>query len=234
MKLTVRDFILFDKFLSHPDKIFIDHILGTLSKNDTELEKNVKIYHDIAKLKNNFQFYIRDNSKVKDKNHSLLSGYLFAANSKFEDIQTLFGFLAITSHHDNVRNFYYLKEPNINFGECYENHKEFSFVDEVIKNAKTLDIFKEINFQNSHEKFISLSKSLLRLSFKHKFGYRDFIEFKSLYSNLVFNDKFEAIFSSKFIPSKPIDITPLQNYISNLKPDSKRENIREFHFLIKR
>ena len=84
MKLTVRDFILFDKFLSHPDKIFIDHILGTLSKNDTELEKNVKIYHDIAKLKNNFQFYIRDNSKVKDKNHSLLSGYLFAANSKFE------------------------------------------------------------------------------------------------------------------------------------------------------
>lgn len=223
----MKDSVLFDEFFSHPNKLFVNHISRMLDENDSELEKWVKIYHDIAKLKNNFQFYIRGH-KAEDKNHSLLSGYLFAANSKFEDIQTLFGFLAIVSHHGNVKNFYTLKEPNVNFGDYYQNSIEFKFANEVIENAKCLDIFKGLEFKNPHEKFHILSKTLLKLSYKHKFGYEDFIDFKSLYSNLIFNDKFEAIFNSKFSHSKPTDITKLEKHILTLKPNTKRTKFRQF------
>ncbi|MSN95802.1 CRISPR-associated helicase Cas3' [Campylobacter sp. FMV-PI01] len=224
----VKDSILFDKFLSHPNKIFINHILGMIYENDTKLEKQVKIYHDIAKLKNNFQIYIRDKSKAKNKDHSLLSGYFFVSNSDFDDKDTLFGFLAIISHHAYIKDFYSLKDPNKNFGECYQNGIEFSFANEVIKNAKNFNEFKDIKFDNIHEKAKKLSRYLLLSEFKHKFSYDDFIDFKSLYSNLIFNDKFEAIFSSKFTPSKPIQLKPLEEYIKNLPKNKKREDFRQF------
>lgn len=228
--------ILFDEFFSHPNKIFINHILGMLYENDTALEKMVKIYHDIAKLKNNFQIYIRDKSKAKNKEHSLLSGYFFVSNSDFDELDTLFGFLAIISHHAYIKDFYSLKDPNKNFGECYQNSIEFSFANEVIENAKTFSEFKDIKFDNIHEKAKKLSRYLLLSEFKHKFSYDDFIDFKSLYSNLIFNDKFEAIFSSKFTPSKPIQLKPLEKYIENLVKDEdknlpenkKREDFRQF------
>ncbi|MBE7358747.1 CRISPR-associated helicase Cas3' [Campylobacter sp. RM12327] len=231
-----KDSILFDEFLSHPNKIFINHILGMLYENDATLEKQVKIYHDIAKLKNSFQIYIRDKSKVKNKEHSLLSGYFFVSNSDFDQLDTLFGFLAIISHHTDVKDFYSLKVSNKNFGDYYQNSIEFSFANEVIENAKTFSEFKDIKFDNIHEKAKKLSRYLLLSEFKHKFNYDDFIKFKSIYSNLIFNDKFEAIFSSKFTPSKPIQLKPLEKYIKNLVKDEdrnlpenkKREDFRQF------
>lgn len=235
-KLMEKGSILFDEFFSHPNKIFINHILGMLYENDTALEKMVKIYHDIAKLKNNFQIYIRDKSKAKNKEHSLLSGYFFVSNSDFDELDTLFGFLAIISHHAYIKDFYSLKDPNKNFGECYQNSIEFSFANEVIENAKTFSKFKDIKFDNIHEKAKKLSRYLLLSEFKRKFNYDDFIDFKSLYSNLIFNDKFEAIFSSKFTPSKSIQLKPLEKYIENLVKDEdknlpenkKREDFRQF------
>ena len=70
--------ILFDKFFSHPDKLYIEHITNMFDEDDTPLEREVKRFHDIAKLKDNFQIYIRNTEKGGvDKNHSLLSAYLF-------------------------------------------------------------------------------------------------------------------------------------------------------------
>ena len=49
-----------DTFLSHPNKPYTKHISNMLDEADTPLIREVKLYHDITKLKNNFQIYIRE------------------------------------------------------------------------------------------------------------------------------------------------------------------------------
>ena len=133
----MKESILFDEFWSHPNKLLENHIKNMISPDDDELGKQVKLYHDIAKLKNNFQIYIRDTSNDKlDKNHSLLSAYFFLLNSKFDEIPTLFGFLAIVSHHGNVVNLMTLaREAN----KFFKNQKELEQWDEVASAAKNID-----------------------------------------------------------------------------------------------
>nr|MCH9739341.1 CRISPR-associated endonuclease Cas3'' [Campylobacterota bacterium] len=144
--------ILFSEFLSHPNKLYSEHIENMFDSDDTPLEREVKKFHDIAKLKNNFQIYIRGDKGV-DKNHSLLSAYLFLLNSSFEQKEALFGFLAIASHHGNVENFFVLGEDNRYIGKYATNSKELSFLDEVILNAKS------VNFYDKVEGKISLLES---------------------------------------------------------------------------
>lgn len=225
----MKESILFDEFWSHPNKLLENHIKNMISPDDDELGKHVKLYHDIAKLKNNFQIYIRDTSSDKlDKNHSLLSAYFFLLNSKFDEIPTLFGFLAIVSHHGDVVNLMTLaREAN----KFFKNQKELEQWDEVASAAKNIKIYlglstKKDEFLDRAEK---IRQYLVLSQYRRKFTYEDFINFKSLYSNLIYSDKFEAIFGipkqeSKDIP--PIDV--LEAGIQNLPPNKKRDAFRNF------
>ena len=224
----MKESILFDEFWSHPNKLLENHIKNMISPDDEELGKQVKLYHDIAKLKNNFQIYIRDTSNDKlDKNHSLLSAYFFLLNSKFDEIPTLFGFLAIVSHHGNVVNLMTLaREAN----KFFKNQKELEQWDEVAGAAKNIKIYsglstKKDEFLNRAEK---LRQYLVLSQYRHKFTYEDFINFKSLYSNLIYSDKFEAIFSMPKQQTKNIPIDVLESDIQNLSPNEKRDAFRNF------
>ncbi|WP_149702889.1 CRISPR-associated helicase Cas3' [Campylobacter concisus] len=224
----MKESILFDEFWSHPNKLLENHIKNMISPDDDELGKQVKLYHDIAKLKNNFQIYIRDTSNDKlDKNHSLLSAYFFLLNSKFDEIPTLFGFLAIVSHHGDVVNLMTLaREAN----KFFKNQKELERWDEVANAAKNIKIYsglstKKDEFSNRAEK---LRQYLVLSQYRHKFTYEDFINFKSLYSNLIYSDKFEAIFSMPKQESKDIPIDVLESNIQNLPPNKKRDVFRKF------
>ena len=224
----MKESILFDEFWSHPNKLLENHIKNMISPNDDELDRQVKLYHDIAKLKNNFQIYIRDASNDKlDKNHSLLSAYFFLLNSKFDEILTLFGFLAIVSHHGNVVNLMTLaREAN----KFFKNQKELEQWDEVASAAKNIKIYSGLSTKK--DEFLDRAKKLrqyLVLSqYRHKFTYEDFINFKSLYSNLIYSDKFEAIFSIPKQESKDIPIDVLESDIKNLPPNKKRDKFRKF------
>lgn len=224
----MKESILFDEFWSHPNKLLENHIKNMISPDDDELGKQVKLYHDIAKLKNNFQIYIRDTSNDKlDKNHSLLSAYFFLLNSKFDEIPTLFGFLAIVSHHGDVVNLMTLaREAN----KFFKNQKELEQWDEVAGAAKNINIYlglstKKDEFLDRAEK---LRQYLVLSQYRHKFTYEDFINFKSLYSNLIYSDKFEAIFSMQKQESKDIPIDVLESDIQNLPPNKKRDVFRKF------
>ena len=224
----MKESILFDEFWSHPNKLLENHIKNMISPNDDELDKQVKLYHDIAKLKNNFQIYIRDTSNDKlNKNHSLLSAYFFLLNSKFDEIPTLFGFLAIVSHHGNVVNLMTLaREAN----KFFKNQKELEQWDEVAGVAKNIKIYsglstKKDEFLGRAEK---LRQYLILSQYRHKFTYEDFINFKSLYSNLIYSDKFEAIFGIPKQESKDIPIDVLESDIQNLPPNKKRDAFRKF------
>lgn len=224
----MKESILFDEFWSHPNKLLENHIKNMISPDDDELDKQVKLYHDIAKLKNNFQIYIRDTSNDKlDKNHSLLSAYFFLLNSKFDEISTLFGFLAIVSHHGDVVNLMTLaREAN----KFFKNQKEIEQWDEVANAAKNIKIY--LGLSTKKDEFLGRAKKLrqyLVLSqYRHKFTYEDFINFKSLYSNLIYSDKFEAIFSMPKQESKDIPIDVLESDIKNLPPNKKRDTFRKF------
>ena len=224
----MKESILFDEFWSHPNKLLENHIKNMISPGDEELDKQVKLYHDIAKLKNNFQIYIRDTSNDKlDKNHSFLSAYFFLLNSKFDEIPTLFGFLAIVSHHSDAVNLMTLaREAN----KFFKNSKELEYWEEVANAAKNTQVYlglstKKDEFLDRAEK---LRQYLILLQYRYKFTYSDFINFKSLYSNLVYSDKFEAIFSMPKQETKEIPIDVLESDIQNLPPNEKRDAFRKF------
>ena len=224
----MKESILFDEFWSHPNKLLENHIKNMISPDDDELGKQVKLYHDIAKLKNNFQIYIRDTSNDKlDKNHSLLSAYFFLLNSKFDEIPTLFGFLAIVSHHGDVVNLMTLaREAN----KFFKNQKELEQWDEVADAAKNIKIYSGLSTKKDEflDRAEKLRQYLVLSQYRHKFTYEDFINFKSLYSNLIYSDKFEAIFSMPKQESKDIPIDVLESDIKNLPPNEKRDAFRNF------
>lgn len=224
----MKESILFDEFWSHPNKLLENHIKNMISPDDDELGKQVKLYHDIAKLKNNFQIYIRDTSNDKlDKNHSLLSAYFFLLNSKFDEIPTLFGFLAIVSHHGDVVNLMTLaREAN----KFFKNQKELEQWDEVAGAAKNIKIYSGLSTKKDEflDRAEKLRQYLVLSQYRHKFTYEDFINFKSLYSNLIYSDKFEAILSIPKQKSKDIPIDVLESDIQNLPPNEKRDVFRNF------
>ena len=224
----MKESILFDEFWSHPNKLLENHIKNMISPDDDELSKQVKLFHDIAKLKNNFQIYIRDTSSDKlDKNHSLLSAYFFLLNSKFDEILTLFGFLAIVSHHGDVVNLMTLaREAN----KFFKNQKELEQWDEVTNAAKNIKIYSGLSTKKDEflDRAKKLRQYLILSQYRHKFTYEDFINFKSLYSNLIYSDKFEAIFSMPKQESKDIPIDVLESDIQNLPPNEKRDAFRNF------
>ena len=224
----MKESILFDEFWSHPNKLLENHIKNMISPDDDELSKQVKLFHDIAKLKNNFQIYIRDTSNDKlDKNHSLLSAYFFLLNSKFDEIPTLFGFLAIVSHHGDVANLMTLaREAN----KFFKNSKEIEQWDEVAGAVKNIKIYLGLSTQKDEflDRAEKLRQYLVLSQYRHKFTYEDFINFKSLYSNLIYSDKFEAIFSMPKQESKDIPIDVLESDIQNLPPNEKRDAFRKF------
>ena len=224
----MKESILFDEFWSHPNKLLENHIKNMISPNDEELDRQVKLYHDIAKLKNNFQIYIRDTSNDKlDKNHSLLSAYFFLLNSKFDEILTLFGFLAIVSHHGDVVNLMTLaREAN----KFFKNQKELEQWDEVAGAAKNIKIYSGLSTKKDEflDRAEKIRQYLVLSQYRHKFTYEDFINFKSLYSNLIYSDKFEAIFSMPKQQSKDIPIDVLEADIQNLPPNEKRDAFRNF------
>ena len=228
----MKESILFDEFWSHPNKLLENHIKNMISPGDEELDKQVKLYHDIAKLKNNFQIYIRDTSNDKlDKNHSFLSAYFFLLNSKFDEIPTLFGFLAIVSHHGDVLNLDRLvREDNKFLGDNFENSKELKYWEEVASAAKNTRIYSGLSTKK--DKFLDraekLRQYLILSQYRYKFTYEDFINFKSLYSNLVYSDKFEAIFGVPKQETKDIPIDVLESDIQSLPPNKKRDEFRNF------
>lgn len=217
-------------YLSHPDKPYTQHIRNMFDADDTPLERSVKLYHDIAKLKKSFQYYIRHpEENVKDKNHTLLSGYIFLLNNDFEAKKMLFGFLSIVSHHSRVIDLYDLREDNRYIGRYCCNSGELQFLDEVIEHARSTGLYPPLNgnVADLEQKSEAYRKFLRIASFQTPFVYDDFIAFKKLFASLIYSDKFEAIFS---IPKEPKRVMPenvLAEYIRSLPYHEKRDRFRK-------
>ena len=228
----MRTFSSFD-VLSHPQKLLREHVKGMLSFASNDLERDIILFHDIAKAKESFQRFIRDtNLKVDNKEHSLLSGYYFLLNSKHSDLDTCFGLLAILSHHGHIKNFDVLvkNDNELYLARNFEKSKEFTFWDEVGEKARSIDIYS--NIEVGYDDFMSKATKMareIRLMTRRKFEYEDFIKFKSLYSSLLYADKFEAIFDKGKEHGKAIiPLRELEEYMAKLPFNEKRNAFREY------
>ena len=67
-----------------------------------------------------------------------------------------------------------------------------------------------------------------RLLTRKKFQYEDFIKFKSLYSSLLYADKFEAIFDKGKEQGRAIPSKELEEYMTKLPFNAKRNAFREY------
>lgn len=218
--------------LSHPQKLLREHVKGMLSFASNDLERDIILFHDIAKAKEPFQRFIRDTSlKVDNKEHSLLSGYYFLLNSKHSDLDTCFGLLAILSHHGHIKNFDVLvkNDNELYLARNFEKSKEFTFWDEVGERARSIDIYS--NIEVGYDDFMSKATKMareIRLMTRRKFEYEDFIKFKSLYSSLLYADKFEAIFDKGKEQGEAIPLKELEEYMTKLPFNEKRNTFREY------
>ena len=224
-----------DVILSHPNKLLEEHINNMLSFASNDLERDTILFHDIAKAKKAFQTHIRGKSKnIPNKNHSLLSAYFFLLNSKYNEIDTLFGFLSILSHHGNVKNFYDLvtRPDNANkyLDDGFEGSIEFEYWDEVFKAVKDIVLYKKTS--GDKERLLKIGKrfnSLIVCELDCKeFQYEDFIKFKSLYSNLLYADKFEAIFDKGKEQGRAVPLKELEDYMTKIPFNEKRNTFREY------
>lgn len=75
--LTVISFDIDKQYLSHPDYPLNNHIMNIADSFDDEYHRMTARFHDIGKLSDEFQNYIKNPVSKSNTTHSLESALLF-------------------------------------------------------------------------------------------------------------------------------------------------------------
>jgi len=196
------------KIWSHPDKPYVYHIENIANSFEDKAHRVSANFHDIGKLSNEFQRYIRKKTKEKTT-HAIEGGYLFSFLIDSIDMDFLSIFFSIVKHHGSL--------PNIKDDVYrYSNINEHSF-DKESWSQKLAVIEKHLDVKSEHdaEEFHKLMRMFID-NFENFSTIEQFFLFKKRYSRLILADKFEAIFNEayqniEYLSKKEIDI-----YIQNM------------------
>lgn len=186
---------------SHPNKPYIYHIENIANSfNNDKAHKISANFHDIGKLSNEFQRYIRKETKEKTT-HSIEGGYLFCFLTESIDKNFLSIFFSIAKHHGSLPN---IKDDIYR----YSNSNEHDFEKEHWS-EKLAVIENNLNIDSKHDanEFYKLMRMFVD-HFENFSTLEQFFLFKKRYSRLILADKFEAVFS-KFYKNLPILPTEL-------------------------
>jgi len=179
------------KYLSHPDVPFTNHIDNMISEADSEFVKNVKIYHDLGKLRDNFQKYIRGDATITEKEHSVFGAYVFLKvfYKKIDFRDLMFGFISIKSHHQRgLYNF------DIYIKNLLGNLKNYDakIFEELNRNIKEIKYFSEVDIAKDdiENKIIKINDDLEEKEFEIMSQIRkdehyfldDYLDFRDLFS----------------------------------------------------
>ncbi len=193
---------------SHPNKPYIYHIENIANSFNDNSHKVSANFHDIGKLSNEFQQYIKKETKEKTT-HAIEGGYLFSFLIESIDIDFLSIFFSIVKHHGSL--------PDIkNDVYRYSNPNEYDFKKESwLKKLAVIEHHLNVDSEHDAEAFYELMRMFLE-NFENFSTLEQFFLFKKRYSRLILADKFEAIFNEsyqniEYLPKKQID-----NYIQNM------------------
>ena len=179
------------KYLSHPDQKLTEHIanIAAYDLSDPLFSACAK-FHDLAKVTDNFQQYIRNPEHQTALPHAPASAIIYllqhiGKNFRFSK-EALFVFNTILSHHGKLRSF---RNPTGNdILEFFRKEVPKSQIEEIYTKEDVVRYFSLQPIQTEHFRKLRLKNRDLT------FIIDDFTTQKLLFSKLIFADKFEAIF----------------------------------------
>ena len=202
-------------YFSHPNKLLGEHIVNIEAFCSDELFRLAAHFHDLGKVSDSFQRYIRGESSSAQP-HALPSALAFVMEyyGKLDTKKLFFVFNAIRSHHGALASKKYvadllIDDTNIGVGKAIEQLREI-YAKEDVRSYFALgrvdeNLIEEFGFDVD----------------ECSFGLEEYINQKLLFSRLIFADKFEAITSMPFVP-KPFSY-PLENLYNFKKTLPKNE-----------
>jgi len=205
---------------SHPNKPYVNHIENIANSFDDEAHKISANFHDIGKLSNEFQSYIRKETKKKTT-HALEGGYLFCFLTEHIDENFLSIFFSIVKHHLSLPN---IKEDAYKYSNKNENSFERKgWLEKIAMIEKNLQTNSEHNSKYFHE--------LLRMfvdNFESFTTIENFFLFKKRYSRLILADKFEAIFNEPYQNINYLQNNKLDSYLQKMHDNIATRPTNEF------
>ncbi len=221
-----------EKYYSHPKYPYRKHIQNISNSFNDCFHKEAASYHDLGKLKKDFQNFI-NNQTNKKTTHALEGAFLFLQHKNYKLNKKNFSvFLSILKHHSNLENVNSIAE-RYNFDEdiidqnpnLLENLKEIS---SIINNIEfdlnqCCDLFDKDDFITTYD-----------LS-----GIDEYFEIKETFSKLIFADKYEAIFKKKYTKPQPLLsgqlikkleklLSSKHNNLSCIRNQARREIVENF------
>jgi CRISPR-associated endonuclease/helicase Cas3 len=196
------------KIWSHPNKPYIYHIENIANAFDDKAHRVSANFHDIGKLSNEFQRYIRKETKEKTT-HAIEGGYLFSFLTESIDIDFLSIFFSIVKHHGSlldIRDDIYR----------YSNANEYDFEkDSWLEKLAIIESNLNVDSKHNAESFHKLMRMFLE-NFENFSTLEQFFLFKKRYSRLILADKFEAIFNESYQNIDYLPIKQIDTYIQNI------------------
>ena len=218
MNTVVNLFDVDEKYFSHPNYPYREHIKNIADSFDDDSHKWSAIFHDLGKLCDSFQTYINPEHRNKKKTtHALIGALLFLYQQGNQlDKASLPVFLSILKHHGNLEDVNTLAYDLSDAGDLENAFPGLiKKMAEVIKIAKIEGCFnlEECSEFFDDEDFVS----------KNNLGGIDsYFNIKEVFSKLIFADKYEAIFKQKYQENK---FDNSENYIGILENHlSKKTN----------
>lgn len=195
-------------FYSHPNYPFKNHVnnIEKCFADDLRHKKSAQ-FHDLGKLSNVFQSYIKKESDTKTT-HSLESALIYYLLGKEElDESFISVFYAILSHHGRLKNLSAVLHLLGNDEKIIADYRGIEKrINEILQ---ILGLKKEINIEEISEFFYNNEEKI-----KESFcNFKNYFKIKEVFSKLIFADKYEAIFKDFF---KPEGFKNLSAYLNNL------------------
>lgn len=213
---------------SHPKVRYSTHINNLLQEGDTSLTLAVKQFHDIGKCRTQFQKYIQGEWNTKNKEHSQISAFIFLKlfYNKFSTKELFFGFISILRHHGYIHNFNVYTDNREKDIE-YDNNSLSNIYMDIILNNNSDSENIHINKLICDLDISGILEDFEDIFFNEKFSIEDYSDFRCLFSNLVYSDKYEAINNTSTQEKLYTSLRDFQQNIGILK-DGYKNYVKKF------
>ncbi len=196
-----------ERYWSHPNYPLKKHLINTAASFDDNIHKEAAFFHDVGKLTDEFQKYIKNPDNRQSITHALESALIYLAYKRYNiNAELLAVFYSIIKHHgdlDDTNDFLYDK---------------LSFIDDLLESYPDIEkrlknIRKKIPVQVDLDGACNLFDTDDFLQEHGLVSFHNYFFVKEIFSKLIFSDKYEAIFKEAY--SKK-EINQWEKYISEL------------------
>ena len=203
-------FELPDVVYSHPGEYpFKTHVLNIAESFDDPDHEKTALFHDLGKLNRTFQANINQGGPLPYHAHA--GAFFYLAWAKMALNPETFGvFLSILKHHGDLPDVQDIAEDLMDDDTIRNVHKELP--DSMQQIQEALRIRVDFDLEEMCELFD-------REAFVNDYGLSglpSYFRIKTIFSRLIFADKYEAIFKERFDEGPEMDIDRCLNNLSAL------------------